>query len=310
MTSLVLPQSCTSLFFHNDDNAVLNRTISMADLKPGPNNGSYAYSPNGYAVAYIGISLSANGTENTPEWPLQVLSDLLVDACSFPFDGLEHYTDWSPSFGDKPYPVSSIIMEADDDSFISLLDRTDGYMNSTTFTAYPGCLYKTNDPKIQTNGTPISPANLTQVRPVAFNASLAGFANHLFLKGFAAKYSLVLASGGAFASPEFTIDVAASNLTSSMDLQKEAWFCFQKMYASFMTKNETLPLHCNQHLRSATPSGWRDHFPCYTGNGKNDTQAQYCACEVNGVEQQNSSASAQSSVVAIVLSLLMLSVFV
>ncbi|KAJ3237696.1 hypothetical protein HDU78_003911 [Chytriomyces hyalinus] len=306
MSSIVLPDACASFFFHS--NAALNTTISAADLKQGANNLSYAYSPSGYAVAHIGLEPSANGTANTPEWALQVLSVMLDTACSFPFDKPAYP---GPSFGGQPYPVSSIIIDGYEDGFISLLDRKEGYLNSNnSFTAFPGCLYKTNDLKIRANGTAITAANLTEVRPVAFNASAGGFAERYFSEGYVAKYSVALAPGGPSASPTFTIDVAASNLTSSMDLQNEAWLCFQMMYSRYMSKNETLPSHCDGIEKATLQRGWIAHWPCYTGNQKNDTREQYCACEVIGTLQTTSAASSHSSVVKVFLSLLMLSVFV
>ncbi|KAI8831948.1 hypothetical protein BJ741DRAFT_615758 [Chytriomyces cf. hyalinus JEL632] len=308
MSSIVLPDACASLFFHS--NSALNTTISAADLKQGANNLSYAYSPSGYAVAHIGLEPSANGTENTPDSALQALLEMLDTACSFPFDKPAYPIAWDPSFGGQPRPVSSIIIDGYEGGFISLLDRKEGYLNSNSFTAYPGCLYKTNDLKIRANGTAITPANLTEIRPVAFNASAGGFAKPYFSEGYVAKYSVALAPGGASASPTFTIDVAASNLTSSMDLQKEAWLCFQMMYSRYMSKNETLPYHCNGGEKATLPRGWLGHWPCYTGNQKNDTREQYCACEVTGTVQTTSAASSHSSVVMVFLSLLMLSFFV
>ncbi|KAJ3262838.1 hypothetical protein HDU77_011776 [Chytriomyces hyalinus] len=297
MTSLVLPQQCASLFFHSDSNsnAMQNITISAADLKPGATNRTYVYAPNGYGVAYVTL----DETANTPAAALQVLKQTLDEGCSGP--GISNWWgSWSPSFGDQPYPVSSIILEANDDGFLTLLDRREGYLNSNrSFAAYPGCLYRTNDAKIRMNGASITPANLTVVRPAAFNASIRGFARPAFTEGYAAKYSLMLAPGGASASPEFTIDVAASNLTSSMDLQKEAWFCFQKMYTNFMSKNETLREVCKGDLKKID---WFAQWPCYTGNQKNDTQGQYCACEVQVTPQTTSAASSsRSGVVAMLL---------
>ncbi|KAJ3402815.1 hypothetical protein HDU80_004756 [Chytriomyces hyalinus] len=309
MASFVVPDACTRLFFHND--AVLNTTISAAELKPGTNDRTYAYSPDGHAVAHIGFLISPNGTKRTPEMALQSLYNSLEAACSFRFDQPFYPIAWTPSFGDQPFPVSSIIMSAGGQSFISLLDRKEGYLSNNPFTAYPGCYYKTSDPQIRANGTSITPANLTEVRPKAFNTTMSVLAKLHFSEGYTAKYSVVLAPGGLSASPQFSIEVAASNLTSSMDLQKEAWLCFQKMYSSYMSKNETPSYYCKTDFDKTLPTGWIAHWPCYTGNQKNDTQGHYCACQVDtAVQKSSSAASAQSSVIIGVLSLLMLSVFV
>ncbi|KAI8831367.1 hypothetical protein BJ741DRAFT_617443 [Chytriomyces cf. hyalinus JEL632] len=304
-TNLVLPDACASLFFHS--NVMQNITISVADLKPGATNMTYVYSPNGYGVAYVTL----DETAYTPAAALQVLNQTLDEVCSDP--GVSNWWgSWSPSFGDQPYPVSSIIVKAKDGAYLTVLDRREGHLNSNrSFMAYPGCLYRTNDAKIRMNGTSITPANLAVVHPAAFNASIRGFTRPAFTEGYAAKYSVVLAPGGASASPEFMIDVAASNLTSSMDLQKEAWLCFQKMYTNFMSKNEALPDDCKRDSKKIV---WFAQWPCYTGNQKNDTQGQYCACEVQVASQTTSAASALASspsvMVIVLLSSLMLSVFV
>ncbi|KAJ3221426.1 hypothetical protein HDU81_010644 [Chytriomyces hyalinus] len=226
MTSFILPDACTSLFFHSD--AVLNTTISAADLKPITNDKTYVYSPDGHAVAHIGFLISPNGTKRTPDMAFQSLSNNLESACSFRFDQPFYPIAWTPSFGDQPFPVSSINMLGGGESLISLLDRKEGYLTNNSFTAYPGCYYKTSDPKIRANGTSITPADLTEVRPKAFNTTMNVFAKLHFSEGYTAKYSVVLAPGGLSVSPKFSIEVTASNVTSSMDLQKEAWLCFQK----------------------------------------------------------------------------------
>ncbi|KAJ3403096.1 hypothetical protein HDU80_004476 [Chytriomyces hyalinus] len=132
---------------------------------------------------------------------------------------------------------------------------------------------------------------LDEACSATFNASVRGFARPAFT--------------------EFTIDVAASNLTSLMDLQKEAWLCFQKMYTHFMSKNETLPDDCKGDLKKID---WFAQWPCYTGNQKNDTQGQYCVCQVQVVAPQTTSAVSASClplrVVIVLLGCLLLTVFV
>ncbi|KAJ3233911.1 hypothetical protein HDU78_006169 [Chytriomyces hyalinus] len=270
-TSFALPQACKGIFFPDDP--MQSRTILASDLKQGVTNETYYYSPEGYGAVYISIG-------------------------------------WIPSFENKEFQVSSIIEDAGGGDFISLIDRKKGYLSNNTFTAYPGCIYQTNDPKIRMNGTSITPANLTEVRPVAFNASMRGFADSHFKEAYTAKYSVVLAPGGPAVSPKFTMEVSASNLTASMDLQKEAWHCFQKVYAFYMSSNDSYIWQCRWDEKDLSKGGWTIHWPCYTGNQMNDTQGQYCYCETFVEPQRSSAAGAKSSAVIGFLSLLMLYILV
>ncbi|KAJ3250366.1 hypothetical protein HDU77_006742 [Chytriomyces hyalinus] len=241
-TSFALPQACKGIFFP-DDGPLQNRTIWPSDLKQGVTNETYYYSPEGYGAVYISMS-PYNKTTHAPAYALEDLAYALSEACEYPLTVPNWHYGWIPSFENKEFQVSSIIEDAGGGDFISLIDRKKGYLSNNTFTAYPGCIYQTNDPKIRMNGTSITPANLTEIRPVTFNTSMRGFADSHFKDGYTAKYSVVLAPGGPSVSPKFTMEVSASNLTASMDLQKEAWHCFQKVYAFYMSSNDSYIWQC------------------------------------------------------------------
>ncbi|KAJ3246343.1 hypothetical protein HDU77_009001 [Chytriomyces hyalinus] len=309
MDSFVLPKACRPIFFPDDP--VQSRTILASDLKQGVTNETYYYSPEGYGAVRISLS-GQNKTEYTPAKALRSLSSSLQEACEYPITVPNWHSGWIPSFENKEFPVSSITMDARGNDFISLLDRKKGYLSNNTFTAYPGCIYQTNDPKIRMNGTSITPANLTEVRPVAFNASIQGSTVFQFNEAYTARYSVDLAPGGPPVSPKFTMEVSASNLTASMDLQKEAWLCFQQVYAFYMSSNDSYIWQCRWDEKDLSKGGgWILHWPCYTGNQKNDTQGQYCACETFVTPQTLSkTAGAKSSAVVGFFSLLMLYILV
>ncbi|KAJ3378727.1 hypothetical protein HDU80_002710 [Chytriomyces hyalinus] len=309
-TSFVLPKACKGIFFP-DDGPLQNRTIWASDLKQGVTNKTYYYSPEGYGAVYMSM-FAQNKTRHAPAYALELLAHQLNAACSYPITAPHSHPNWQgwiPSFENKEFQVSSIIESSSSRGFISLIDRKKGYLSNNTFTAYPGCIYKTNDPKIRMNGTSITPVNLTEVRPVAFNASIEGFAD--FEEGYTAEYSVVLAPGGPSVSPKYTMKVSASNLTASMDLRKEAWHCFQKVYAFYMATDDPKTFECIKWKEKPLPNGgWIIHWPCYTGNQRNDTQGQYCYCETFLEPQTGSAARAKSSAVIGFLSLLMLYILV
>ncbi|KAJ3233525.1 hypothetical protein HDU78_006380 [Chytriomyces hyalinus] len=275
-TVFVLPHSCRRLFFHDD--ATQNTTVWLSDLKQGVTNRTYYYSPEGYGVAYVSMTVR-DTTAYTPDNALQVLSESLKQACDKPHSVPSLSEGTIPSIDNKEAPVSSIIMDLGSNGFLSLLDRKEGYLNSNSFTAYPGCVYKTNDPKIRMNGTSITPSNLTEESPVAFKTNMRGLVDSYFSDGYTAKYSIVLASDAESTSPKITLEMAASNLTASMDLQKEALLCFQKLYSLYMGKNDTISNECKSNNNNVTRASWITSWPCYTGNQKSDTQGQYCYCE-------------------------------